>query len=235
MSKEQVHTFHVTELFLLASAFEADILFGLPDKKTFQLMGEDLFSKANEALIEKEILTTSGKITQGGAYVIRALEFYYLSKKYVRIHNMMFAFREKDEDEVILLVELEDGTYYRLYIMSKALVLKLLSDRFPFILREPKKDETEFLKKELPYPVKKELENYEPKDFLNMEFFHLEKSPQQMENPEFYQQWLVFVRDDQLFMVDPVVNKYYYVSQYWFLKVLFDQFDFPYKEVTSNV
>ena len=34
MSKEQVHTFHVTELFLLASAFEADILFGLPDKKT---------------------------------------------------------------------------------------------------------------------------------------------------------------------------------------------------------
>ena len=80
MSKEQVHTFHVTELFLLASAFEADILFGLPDKKTFQLMGEDLFLKANEALIEKEILTTSGKITQGGAYVIRALEFYYLKK-----------------------------------------------------------------------------------------------------------------------------------------------------------
>src|SRR5690625_7628113 len=101
MNKKQVNTFHVTELFLLASAFEADILFGLPDKKTFQLMGEDLFSKANEALNEKESLTRSGKITQGGAYVIRALVVYYLSKKYVHIHYLMLVFLEKDEVEEI--------------------------------------------------------------------------------------------------------------------------------------
>lgn len=32
--------FHATELFLLSSAFEANQLFGLPDKQTYQLLGE---------------------------------------------------------------------------------------------------------------------------------------------------------------------------------------------------
>lgn len=307
MDKED--TFHVTELFLLAAAFEADNLFGLPDKRKFQLQGSNLFDEANKALIEKEILTPEGKITKGGAYVIRSLEFYYFSEKFVRINNLMFGFPGKEEQEVIVLVEVEEQTYYRLYVMSKMLVLKLLMERFPLMTREPADEEKDFLTKEIPYPIARELSEFEPgANLMNVEIFHIEEHvlnesedivshpsifrearkedeksemetnvelkqagekvlkeeaqvestnnvngelnnlgvndaektlDEQIKQPRVelsyqYDQWLVFSKDDKLYMVDPYEDKYYQASQYWFLKVLFDELEFPYKEVTSH-
>lgn len=263
-------TFHVTELFLLAAAFDGEMIFGLPDKKAYQLMGDEIFKEANDQLIEKGILTPEGKMTKGGFYAVRALELYYNSKKYVRIQNMMFGFQEKDEDELIMLMEMEEGTYYRLYMISKALVLTLLSDRFPFILREPQEDEKEFLQKEVSSAMKEKLVQFEPgDDFMNLEFFHLQEEQRVRESQGFnfrgedkttptseksvaqesseieaeeplyqlniaYEQWFVFPKGDQLFMVDPMENNYYRASQYWFLKMLFEQMDFPYKEASVN-
>jgi len=215
MNKNVTDTFHITELFLLAAAFNAETLFGLPDKKTYQLMGSEKFKEAHESLIKKEIFTPDGKITTGGAYVIRALEFYYLSPKYVRIHNVMFGFRAEDEDELIMLMEVEDGTEYRINVISKAFVLKLLSDRFPLILREPKEEEKDFLKEEVSYLLKKELETYEPDDnFMNMEFFQLGDTQEKVT----YEQWLAFTKDDELIMVDPITDKYYYAKNYYLMK-----------------
>lgn len=236
MSKRESDLFHITEIYLLASAFESEMLFGLPDKKTLHLLGGEVDKVAHQALVKKEILTEEGKITKGGAYVIRALEFYYLSKKYVRINNLMFGFREADEDEVIMLVEVEDGKYYRLHVISKALVLKLLIDRFPFILREPEKEEKDFLKKELSTQHRDELGDLEiGEEFMNLEFFHTGESPQAEDNPKFYQQWFALPHDKKLIMIDPMKDIYYHASQYWFLKILFDEMDFPYKEATPNV
>ncbi len=238
MTKEGQDLFHVTELYLLANAFSVDVLFGLPDKKLYQLQGKAIFDEAFSKLKQKNIFTEEGKLTKGGAYVIRALELYSQSKKYVRIHNVMFAFQEKEADEIIMLTEMEDQTYYRLAFISKALVLTILGERFPLILREPKANEKDFLKKEASTETKKELSTYDPGDsenFMNIEYFHMNEQPQKIDNPAFYQQWLTFTKDEALWMVDPTTDTYYHASQYAFLQLLFDEMDFPYKEGALNV
>ena len=130
-------TFNVVELYLLAAAFGGNVLFGLPEKEVFQLKGEEVFEEAHKRLIEKGILTAEGKITDGGAQVIQAIEYYHKSQKYVRINNLMFAFREQDVDELIVLLELEENKTYQLFVVSKALVLSMLGEKFPVVLREP--------------------------------------------------------------------------------------------------
>ena len=82
-------------MYLLAAAFGGNILFGLPEKQIYQLQGKEVFKEAHERLIEKELLTPEGKITKAGAIVIQAVEYYHQSEKYVRIHNLMFAFSHR--------------------------------------------------------------------------------------------------------------------------------------------
>lgn len=225
-------TFNVAELYLLAASFGGEVLFGLPEKQIYQLKGEEVFEEAHHMLVEKEILTKEGKITRAGAIIIQALEFYHQSRKYVRINNLMFAFREQDEDELIMLIEVEEGKLYRLYVISKAIVLKLLGDRFPFVLREPDEIETTFLKNELSHQKRREIETYEPPLLMNLELFHLDDSHQRISssNPYLYEQWLIFTKSKKLIMVETGAKKYYHASQYWFLKLLFDEMEFPYKE-----
>lgn len=224
-------TFHVPELYLLAAAFGGEVLFGLPEKQIYQLKDEAIFKEAHQRLIEKEILTPEGKITKAGAIIIQAVEHYHQSTKYVRINNIMFAFPQRNEDELIMLVEVEEQQNYKLFVVSKATVLQLLGDKFPVILREPEENEKNFLKKELTYQEKLETEQFEPGDSLiNLEFFHLNASRQKADNPDYYQQWLAFPKDDRLIMIDTVQRKYYHASQYWFLKLLFDEMEFPYME-----
>lgn len=227
--------FTVPELYLLAAAFEGNVLFGLPEKQIYQLRGEEVFKAAHQRLVEKEIITPEGKITHGGAIAIKAVELYYQSEKYVRINNLMFAFQEQDEDELLVLVELEEGEQYQLRVISKAIVLKKLIEDFPFILREPVEEEKTFLKKELSHQERRETESFElEQSLMNLEFFHLKEEPRHENNSNYYQQWLVFVKDEKLIMVDTVQRKYYHASQYWFLQMLFDEMDFPYKEVAAH-
>ncbi|MFB6468428.1 DUF5081 family protein [Cytobacillus sp. Hz8] len=229
-----IDTFSAPELYLLAAAFGGNVLFGLPEKQIFQFQGEEVFKLAHDRLIEKGIVTSEGKITQGGAIVIKAMEYYHQSQKYVRINNLMFSFREKEEDELILLVELEEKGQYQLRVVSKAIILKKLMDSIPLILREPQENERTFLKKELSNQERHKVENFEPERmFMNLEIFHLKEEPRDRYNSNYYQQWLIFTKDEKLIMVDTVNKKYYHVSQYWFLKLLFDEMDFPYKEEKS--
>jgi hypothetical protein len=234
MMEPSTDTFSVAELYLLAAAFGGNVLFGLPEKEIFQLKGEELFKEAHHRLIEKEIITPDGKITKTGAIVIRTIEFYHQSEKFVRVNNLMFAFREREKDEVIVLVELEEQGHYQLRVTSKALILKMLSEHFPLIVREPAEKEKTFLKVELSHLERREMEKFEPEHmFMNLEFFHLKEKPRDKFNSNYYQQWIVFTKEEKLIMVDAVNKKYYHASQYWFLKVLFDEMDFPYKEAKS--
>ncbi len=226
--------FTAPELYLLAAAFGGNVLFGLPEKEIFQLKGEDVFKEAHEQLMEKGIITVDGKITKNGAIIIQTVEFYYQSEKYVRINNLMFAFRDKESDELIVLVETEQPGRYQLRVTSKAIVLKILVEQFPLIVREPSEKEKSFLKIELSNQERRETESFEPEQmFMNLEFFHLKEEHKDRFNWHYYQQWLVFTKDEKLMMVDSVNKKYYHASQYWFLKVLFDELDFPYKEARS--
>src|SRR5690625_963817 len=125
MTKEGQDLFHVTELYLLANAFSVDVLFGLPDKKLYQLQGKAIFDEAFSKLKQKHIFTEEGKLTKGGAYVIRALELYSQSKKYVRIHNVMYASQEKEADHIIMFTHMEDKTYYGLAFITKVVVITI--------------------------------------------------------------------------------------------------------------
>ncbi|MED3649694.1 DUF5081 family protein [Heyndrickxia sporothermodurans] len=226
--------FTVPELYLLAAAFGGEVLYGLPEKQIYQFKGEDVFKEAHQRLVDKEILTPEGKITRAGAMVIQAVELYHESKKYVRINNLMFAFREPENDELIVLVELEEQGHYQLRVISKISVLRLLGDTFPLVLREPHESEKTFQRKELTNHERRETENFEPETmFMNFESIHLTEEPKDKFNSNYYQQWLVFTKDEKLMMVDTVHKKYYHASQYWFLKVLFDEMDFPYKEAKT--
>ncbi|SMQ61214.1 protein of unknown function [Bacillus sp. OV166] len=234
MIEQSTDTFSAAELYLLAAAFGGTVLFGLPEKKVYQLKGEEVFKEAHDRLIEKKIITPEGKITKSGALVIQTIEFYHQSKKYVRINNLLFAFRERDCEEVIVLVELEKQGHYQLRVTSKATLLIMLSEQFPVIVREPVETEKAFLKKELSNQERRETESFEPEEmFMNLEFFHLKEEHKDQYNWHYYQQWLIFTKNEKLIMVDTVNKKYYHASQYWFLKVLFDEMDFPYKEAKS--
>lgn len=228
---ESTDVFTVPELYLLAAAFDGNVLFGLPDKEIFQLKGEEVFAEAYKQLQKKEILTSEGELSDGGAMIVQAIEFYHQSRKYIRINNLMVAFREKEEDELIVLIELEEQTTYKLFVISKAIVLKMLSKIFPMILREPKEQEKNFLKKELSNKEQQVIKNYEITDeLMNIECFRLTAEQHHMSNPQYYEQWLIFIKENRLIMVDTVQEKYYHASQYWFLKLLFDELEFPYKE-----
>lgn len=235
MMKPSKDVFTAPELYLLAAAFGGNVLFGLPEKEIYQLKGDEMFKEAHQRLKEKGILSAEGKITNPGAIIIRAIELYHQSEKYVRINNLMAAFREKEHDEVIVLAELEEQGHYQLRVISKALLLKMLSEQFPIVLREPSEEEKTFLKVELSNQERRETQEFEPEQtFMNLEFFHLKEEPRSKFNANYYQQWLIFNKDEKLMMVDTVNKKYYHASQYWFLKVLFDEMDFPYKGAEAN-
>ncbi|MCK0472331.1 DUF5081 family protein [Alkalihalobacillus sp. APA_J-10(15)] len=224
-------TFRVPELYLLASAFGGHALFGLPDKKMYQLKGEGPFKEAYAALKEKGILSEEGKLTKNGAVIIRTLQTYYNSKKFVRVHNAMFAFQGEQKDDMILLLEVEEQKAYKLMVMAKPFVLKMLAEKLPVISRVPDEKERTFLKEKVPEKERIELEQYEPnEEMMNLEVFHLNEVPRVITNLAYYQQWLIFTKQDQLVMVDTVTKTYYYASQYYLMKVLFDELEFPYKE-----
>ncbi|ULT57359.1 DUF5081 family protein [Neobacillus drentensis] len=223
--------FTTPELYLLAASFGGNVLFGLPEKEIFQLQGEEVFKVAHEQLRDKGIIAGDGKITKNGAIIIQTVENYHQSKKYVRINNLMFAFREKESDELIVLVETAEQGQYQLRVTSKAIMLKMLCEHFPLIIREPAEKETTFLKKDISNHERREIESFEPEEMLmNLEFFHLKEEHRDQFNWHYYQQWLIFTKVEKLIMVDTVNKRYYHASQYWFLKVLFDELDFPYKE-----
>lgn len=230
-TKIDMDTFSVPELYLLASAFGGNDLFGIPDKKIYQLKGEAPFKNAHYALKEKGVLSEEGKLTKNGAVIIQTLQTYYNSKKFVRIHNAMFSFQEERNEDVTFLLEVEEQSTYKLMVMAKPYLLKMLSEKFPVILREPNENDVTFLKEKISDEERSELEQYEPNDqILNLEIFHLKEKPRTITNPDYYQQWLIFTKEDQLIMVDTVTKTYYYASQYFFMKVLFDALEFPYKE-----
>lgn len=71
---------------------------------------------------------------------------------------------------------------------------------------------------------------FEPeKNFISMEFFHMEEEPKEEKNDKYYKQYLAFEMEDKLMMVDVVNETYYRGSQYALMKLLFDELELPYK------
>ncbi|MDF8247645.1 DUF5081 family protein, partial [Listeria monocytogenes] len=149
MTVETIDVFSPVELYLLLSPIEAQHLFGVPDKLTFLLKGEDVFAEGFDRLKGKGILNDAGELTDGGGFLIDSLIEYYQSKKYVRMNQLMFAFPEKTPNELLVMIEITPQKEYRFERMNKIYALEMIKDFFPLIRREPGERETEFLKEEL--------------------------------------------------------------------------------------
>ncbi|MBC1446627.1 DUF5081 family protein [Listeria welshimeri] len=230
MTVDTVDVFSPVELYLLLSPLETKYLFGIPDKLTFLLKGEDVFAEGFERLKSKGILTDTGELTDGGGFLIESLMEYHQSKKYVRMNQLMFAFSEKASNEVLVMIEVTSQKEYRFERMNKIYALAMIKDFFPLVNREPGERETEFLKEELTNEERKRAVAFEPeKNFISMEFFHMEEEPKEEKNDKYYKQYLAFEMEDKLMMVDVVNETYYRGSQYALMKLLFDELELPYK------
>lgn len=230
MTVDTVDVFSPVELYLLLSPLETKYLFGIPDKLTFLLKGEDVFAEGFERLKSKGILTDTGELTDGGGFLIESLMEYHQSKKYVRMNQLMFAFSEKASNEVLVMIEVTSQKEYRFERMNKIYALAMIKDFFPLVSREPGERETEFLKEELTNEERKRAAAFEPeKNFISMEFFHMEEEPKEEKNDKYYKQYLAFEMEDKLMMVDVVNEAYYRGSQYALMKLLFDELELPYK------
>ncbi|MBC1462221.1 DUF5081 family protein [Listeria welshimeri] len=230
MTVDTVDVFSPVELYLLLSPLETKYLFGIPDKLTFLLKGEDVFAEGFERLKSKGILTDTGELTDGGGFLIESLIEYHQSKKYVRMNQLMFAFSEKASNEVLVMIEVTSQKEYRFERMNKIYALAMIKDFFPLVNREPGERETEFLKEELTNEERKRAVAFEPeKNFISMEFFHMEEEPKEEKNDKYYKQYLAFEMEDKLMMVDVVNEAYYRGSQYALMKLLFDELELPYK------
>ncbi|MBF2531750.1 DUF5081 family protein [Listeria welshimeri] len=230
MIVDTVDVFSPVELYLLLSPLETKYLFGIPDKLTFLLKGEDVFAEGFERLKSKGILTDTGELTDGGGFLIESLMEYHQSKKYVRMNQLMFAFSEKASNEVLVMIEVTSQKEYRFERMNKIYALAMIKDFFPLVNREPGERETEFLKEELTNEERKRAVAFEPeKNFISMEFFHMEEEPKEEKNEKYYKQYLAFEMEDKLMMVDVVNETYYRGSQYALMKLLFDELELPYK------
>lgn len=230
MTVDTVDVFSPVELYLLLSPLETKYLFGIPDKLTFLLKGEDVFEEGFERLKSKGILTDTGELTDGGGFLIESLMEYHQSKKYVRMNQLMFAFSEKASNEVLVMIEVTSQKEYRFERMNKIYALAMIKDFFPLVNREPGERETEFLKEELTNEERKRAVAFEPeKNFISMEFFHMEEEPKEEKNDKYYKQYLAFEMEDKLMMVDVVNEAYYRGSQYALMKLLFDELELPYK------
>jgi hypothetical protein len=223
--------FHLYELYLMAEATGNDTIFGLPDKSVYAITDPHYLDAAKEAIQEKGILNEEGHISDGGFFVIKAIQEYATSRKYVQINNLMIAFSESEPDELIVLTEIENQSYYQIKVMDKILVLKDLFDSVAIVQREPLADEKEFTLKKLRNRERRSiLEEEIEENVLSLAVFDTET----VQTDTKFAQWLYFMEEDKLCTVNVEEEAYYRVSQYWLMKELFDSLEIPYPQETEE-
>ncbi|MDM5191268.1 DUF5081 family protein [Bacillus hominis] len=118
---------------------------------------------------------------------------------------------------------------YQLHILSKMIVLNMLIEHFPILLREPEEEEYKDLTHRASEQERKQLEERSLSDTgINIELFHLTEEPRLQSNPRYYQQWLCLESNQRVAAIDLVKKQYLFVSQFWLLKLLFDELEIPY-------
>ncbi|EIT87214.1 hypothetical protein A374_01414 [Fictibacillus macauensis ZFHKF-1] len=216
---KETEYFTALELFLLCDAFEGKLLFGLPSRDSFDVLGEVIYKEAFERLIKKGIISHEHQITNEGAFVISMLEDYYSSDKYIRINQFMLGFNERDPTQVVFLSEREEyEEQYDLGVMSTNVVMETIKERFPTMLGN-QQDATEDLFKE-PISKKEVGEHLDDVDLLNIEIFNIKEKLRNINNAAFYKQLLIFESKGKLIMADVVKKIYERVSPYYIYSML---------------
>lgn len=224
--------FSIEELYLLADATEQQLLFGLPEREIFALLNRNFLEVAKQAVQEKGILDEAGHLSKGGYFVVKAIQEYAESKKYIQINNLFIGFSQSEPDNLIVISEVEAQKSYRISVVDKLLVLKGLLEMLPIVAREPLEDETTFILKKVRNRERREFEEKEVgENSIYLETFEVKEHAAN----EFGKEgWLCYLDEDKLYTVHLEDGKYYRASQYWLMKQLFDSLEIPYGEGDVN-
>lgn len=226
--------FQLNELFLLAKTTIGEHLFGLPDEKAYGFLDKGYMEKAHKALKEKGVLTKEGKLTDGGFFVVRALEEYKRSSKYIRINNLMIAFSEREKGKVIVLTEVRRNTDYRLTVMDHLALFKELYDSLEIVSREPRSDEKEFLYRMVKNNEQKRLEQKKLSE-ETLIFQDFDRAVAVEKQIDSYQHWVFFIEEETLYGLNVREEGICRISQYWLIEKLMTALELPlFKQETEE-
>lgn len=211
------------ELLLLASAFDCEMLFGLPDCQLLVMKNRQGFEQTKNSLIEKKLLSSDAAITHDGAFVLRLLEQYASSDRYIRLDNLMTGFGE--DDHLITIKWLYDGGF-QLFVHEDIAFLKRIMEGYPLLQREPLSEDTTYLKKHIHADdVKSYFEN-DHATTLQLECFNLDYK----EKTTSTEQWIFIENNGKLQGINVENDDIYQLSQYFLVKKIYDFYRFPYRE-----
>ncbi|GGE59394.1 DUF5081 family protein [Priestia taiwanensis] len=146
---QQVGNFTPSELYVLAGAAGITYIFGLPERESILMNNPNCVNNAISTLTTKGLLTKDVELTKAAFQLIELLKAFQGSKKYTRFNNLLIGFIPADEDRVIVLTELVENEVYEFECLSKRDVYLSLVKNIPFLLREPREKDKQFLSKQM--------------------------------------------------------------------------------------
>ncbi|EUJ43861.1 DUF5081 family protein [Listeria fleischmannii] len=213
--------FSLEEMYLLAASFGGNSIFGLPAKSVLFMRDSQRMEEGYQELKQKGVLDEAGEVTQAGFHVIRALEEYTQSEKYVKVQEAIFAF-PTDTKELIFIIKVGEKESYQLHRIDKVWVPLLLVQKIALVNRPAGEEEKNFLLRQERMESILAFQHRTPPEAL-LEVVILDASQK-------LTQWLIFEENTQLLALDAQANVLYRASQYWLMKLLFEALEIPYRK-----
>ena len=218
--------FSLHELYYLIGAFDGDTLIGLPSLKEQTVPNQSVWDETKNALIEKELLTESGQLTEAGFVIVEVLKEYCLGRSLTIINNF-YLMLSRDKQSTILIVD--SGQGYRLAKLTALVPLKLIQEKIPLTLRQPLDDEQGFLT--LDMSLTPEMEAALVSDqTLVIQHYPLLAMLETRHREELKDQWLFTEWEGQLLGYDVSKKVLLRFSQYYFLERLYTWLGIPFRE-----
>lgn len=227
---EKLKAFTIYELYFLASAFDCQILFGLPNLKDLHIIPNETWNQVRESLQAKKILDDSFSLIEEGFFVISMLEEYCNTVSLTVMNNFLIASCD-NKDYSIIISQNKDQEYY-IFKIDFVMMIHFLSDKLPlYINRIPLEEEKSFLKKEL--ILTDELkEIFISNDALIMQYYPFQelKKNKNLRNDS----WVFAIYNNKIYGLDMHKEKVYYFSQYYFLERIYTWMNIPFKKKEEN-
>ncbi|WP_309244912.1 DUF5081 family protein [Bacillus sp. WMMC1349] len=218
-----IDTLTASELYVLAGAVGVTYLFGLPEREQLALIDPDCAEKAKDSLIKKGVLTSEGKMTDAAFQLAEALKCYQKSSEYARFNNVMCAFLPNDEEHIIVITEIEADTAYTVDFLEKREVYLTIISTVSFLLREPREKDQTFLLKNMNLEERAEVleMDLEKAEVLAVETF--KQAPEHDHTDTgLYESALYFTKGEDFIAIDPLRERYEWISIHMLNKRLFD-------------
>ncbi|ASB90513.1 DUF5081 family protein [Bacillus sonorensis] len=203
------------ELYVLAGAAGVNYIFGLPEREQLALVEPDCAVGARDSLIQKGVLTEDGQLTHAAFFLTEMLKHYHASEEYVRFNNVLCAFLPDDEERVIALTEIKPGKEYTFDYLEKREVYLSIISKVSFLRREPREKDRTFLTKPMTPGEKAEVRemDLDEKEILAVETFRFASTPSLIDQG-FQTANLYFTKGEDLICIDPLHERYEWVSLY---------------------